>query len=114
MKQSKSIIQSLKKDILKGIRRFYWYSFTKLKYFFLTIYAFIFIKDVKLLKISLLLPSRERSKKFIRLIDSINETCLNKDKIEILLLLDDDDNELDKYKKIILHQKYKKLNISKI
>ena len=100
MKHSRSIIQSVIKDIIKGNRRLYWFTFTKLKYLFLSVNSFFYRKKIKSFKIFFLLPSRERSKKFIRLINSINETCLNKQKIEILLLLDEDDIELNEYKKI--------------
>ena len=111
MKHSRSIIQSIRKDIIKGNRRLYWFLFTKLKYFFLSINDFLKKKQNRSHKISLLLPTRERSKKFLRLINSINETCLNKYRIEILLLLDEDDNELNEYKKISSDEKYKLLNI---
>ena len=111
MKQSKSIIKSIIKDIIKGNRRLYWYLYTKLKYFFLTNIQFILNKKIRLFKISLLLPTRERSKKIIRLLDSINESCFNIKRIEILLLLDTDDKELNEYEKISQHKKYKKLNI---
>ena len=111
MKHSRSIIQSITKDIIKGNRRLYWFLFTKLKYLFLSINFFFKNKQIKSHKISLLLPTRERSKKFLRLLNSINETCLNKHKIEILLLLDEDDKELNEYKKISLNEKYNILNI---
>ena len=111
MKHSKTIFQSIKKDIVKGNRRLYWYSFSKLKYIFVTIYALFFLRKLSISKISLLLPSRERSIKFLRLLNSINNTCSNKDNIEILLLLDDDDKELNEYKKIIHNKEFKELNI---
>ena len=111
MKSSRSVVKSLTKDFIKGNRRLYWYSYTKLKYFFCSINALLLNKKINNLKISLLLPTRERSKKFTRLIDSINETCTNKQKIEILLLLDEDDNELNEYYNIAKYEKYKLLNI---
>lgn len=111
MKHSRSLIQSIIKDVIKGNKRLYWFTFTKIKYFFLSINISFKRKKDRSHKISLLLPSRERSKKFLRLIDSINETCLNKHRIEILLLLDEDDNELNEYKKISTNDKYKILNI---
>ena len=107
MKSSRSIVKSLTKDFIKGNRRLYWYSYTKLNYFFWSICALLFNKKTNNFKISLLLPTRERTKKFKRLIDSINETCANKQKIEILLLLDKDDNELNEYYNIAKYEKYK-------
>tara|TARA_A100001011_G_C14251829_1_gene818245 strand:+ start:14 stop:850 length:837 start_codon:yes stop_codon:yes gene_type:complete len=110
-KHNRTIIQSIKKDIIKGYKRFFWFFYTKLKYFFYFDLNFRKSTNNKEFKISLLLPSRERSKKFIRLLDSINKTCFIKNRLEILLLIDEDDNETDKYQSIILSEKYKKLDI---
>ena len=46
-----------------------------------------------------MLPSRERSKKFKRMLDSIISTCGNISRIELLILLDTDDKEKILYEK---------------
>ena len=87
IKNRRSILESLIKDIKKGFKRIYWFIFTSIKYFFVST-KFKFGNDkINLHKISILLPSRERSKKFDRMINSLIETCLNISRLEILLLL---------------------------
>ena len=63
-------------------------------------------------KISLLLPTRERAKKFERLLTSLITTCWDKNRIEILLLLDEDDKETLEYKNIIKKNEFRSLNFS--
>ena len=111
MKPKKTLYQSIKKDLIKGLRRSYWFSYTKTKYFIFSLIKFFKKKQNTKLLISLLLPTRERSKKFIRLLNSINETCLFKERLNLLLLIDEDDKEIDLYKKIIKFSEYKNLNI---
>ncbi len=36
MKEKRTLLQSIKKDFLKGLRRIYWYTFTKINYCYLT------------------------------------------------------------------------------
>ena len=37
----KTIYQSIKKDILKGFKRIYWFSYTRFKYIILTSNSFV-------------------------------------------------------------------------
>lgn len=111
MKLKKTLYQSIKKDLIKGIRRLYWFSYTKSKYFFFSIKKFFHNKQSNKLSISLLLPTRERSKKFIRLLNSINETCMFKERLNLLLLIDEDDKEINLYEEIIKKSNYNDLNI---
>ncbi len=111
MKIKKTLYQSIKKDLIKGVRRFYWYSYTNIKYFFFTFIKYLKKKDNKMFSISLLLPTRERTEKFIRLLNSINETCVLKERLDLLLLIDEDDKEISLYKEISESTKYKDLNI---
>ena len=85
-KNKRTILQSIKKDIHKGFKRLYWFSYTSFKYYYLTLKFIIFNKKVSNFKISILLPSRERSKKFQRMLDSLIKTCKDQDRIEILCL----------------------------
>ncbi len=100
-KKDRSIIQSLQKDLKKGVKRIYWYLFSSIKYYFLTIKFYLFKKEIYINKISLLLPSRERSKKFERMLNSLKKNCYDINRIEILLLLDEDDKEIQNYKQVI-------------
>ena len=110
IKKKRTIIQSIKKDIFKGLKRLYLFSYTKIKYYFITIKAFFFKKHKQKFKISLLLPTRERSKKFERLLNSLIKTCQDKDRIEVHLLLDEDDKEISDYKNIIKKNEFKPLS----
>mgnify|MGYP001253679479 CR=1 FL=1 len=114
IKKKRTILQSIKKDILKGLKRSYFFLYTILKYNFISINALISQKKKQVFKISLLLPTRERSKKFERLIHSLINTCNNLTRIEILLLLDEDDKEIVKYKDIINKDDFKSLKFNLI
>ncbi len=113
-KKKRTILQSIKKDILKGLKRIYLYSYTTIKYHFISFKAYFCKKDKKKFKISLLLPTRERAKKFERLLNSLIETCQDKNRIEILLLIDEDDKDIFEYKKIIKKRIFESLKFSLI
>ena len=110
-KNNRTALQSIKKDILKGFKRFYWFSYTVIKYYYLTLKFIILNKKVTNFKISILLPSHERSKKFKRMLNSLIDTCYKSERIEILLLLDENDNELKNYLKIIKNENYNNISI---
>jgi len=112
-KNKRSIYQSLKKDLKKGFTRFYWFIYTFIKYNYLTFKFIIFNNKINTNKISLLLPSRERSQKFRRMLNSLKSKCSNINRIEILLLLDEDDKEIVNYKNLIDNE-FKDLNIKLI
>ena len=95
----KKYFQSLKKDLLKGFSRIYWFLYTEIKFNYFK-YKFKNHKPHRQFKISLLLPSRERSKKIQkRMLDSIITTCSSLSRIELLILLDIDDKEKILYEK---------------
>ncbi len=114
IKKKRTILQSIKKDILKGFKRSYFFLYTILKYNLISIKAFIFKKEIQTFKISLLLPTRERSKKFERLLISLVKTCNNLSRIEILLLLDQDDKEILQYKSIMNKDSFRSLKFTLI
>ena len=66
----KNIYKSINKEIFKGFSRLYWFTYTKIKYFIIT---HLNKYKQKKFTISLLLPTRQRSKKFLRLVNSIND-----------------------------------------
>lgn len=109
MKFKRKYFQSLKKDLFKGFNRIYWFLYTEIKFNYLK-YKFRHNNTPKQFKISLLLPSRERSKKFKRMLESIISTCGNISRIELLVLLDTDDKEKILYENILLDKKYSNLN----
>ena len=109
MKFKKKYFQRLKKESLKGFSRIYWFLYTEIKFNYFK-FKFKNHKPHKQFKISLLLPSRERSKKFKRMLDSIISTCGNISRIELLILLDTDDKEKILYEKILEDKKYSDLN----
>ena len=110
-KNNRTILQSIKKDILKGFKRFYWFSYTVIKYYYLTLKFIILNKKITNFKISILLPTRERSKKFKRMLNSLMNTCYKSERMEILLLLDENDNELKNYQEIIKNENYNNISI---
>ncbi len=110
-KNKRTILQSVKKDILKGFKRLYWFSYTSFKYYYLTLKFIIFNKNISNFKISILLPSRERSKKFKRMLDSLIKTCKYPERIEIFLLLDEDDKEIKNYQEIVKNKNYTSISI---
>lgn len=109
IKTKRNFLQSINKDFFKGLKRLYFFSYTTIKYYYITIRAYFLKKDKKKFKISFLLPTRERSKKFERLLISLIKTCQYKDRIEISLLLDEDDKEILKYRNIIERDTFKSL-----
>jgi hypothetical protein len=112
IKKKRTIFQSIRKDIFKGLKRLYFYLFIKIKYNYITAKAYFLKKKKQKFKISLLLPTRERSKKFQRLLISLIDTCEDTNRIEILLLLDEDDKEISEYRKIISKDIFKSLKFS--
>tara|TARA_B100001121_G_scaffold35728_1_gene30413 strand:- start:212 stop:1048 length:837 start_codon:yes stop_codon:yes gene_type:complete len=111
MKEKKSIYQSIKKDIFKGFKRLYFFTYTISKYYYLSLKFRYSKKKIKKYKISILLPTRERSRKFNRMLNTLINTCNDISRIEILLLIDGDDKEINLYKKILREKIYEKLNI---
>ena len=112
-KKERPIIQSISKDFKKGFKRIKWFMYSFFKYHLLTIKFNLSKKEINTNKISLLLPSRERSKKLERMLTSLKTNCFDLNRIEILLLLDEDDKEIDNYKNLIKNN-FQNLNIKLI
>ena len=104
--KNRNIFQSINKDILKGFKRIYWYNYLRLKKVLLSLNS----KDLKRYNISILYPTRERSAKFNRMLNSLIVNCNDPSRINIMLLFDTDEPDLDKYKQIINDKLYKDLN----
>lgn len=109
-KNNRNIFQSIKKDIFKGFKRIFWFSYTRLKYHYFSLRFFLRRKNISKFKISILLPTRERSKKFQRMLNSLIDTCSDLNRIEILLLIDEDDKEAENYRNIIKDKIYNSIS----
>ncbi len=109
-KNNRSIFQSIKKDILKGFKRIFWFSYTKFKYHYFSLCFLLKKKTISKFKISILIPTRERSIKFQRMLNSLINTCNDLSRIEILVLIDEDDKELTKYKNIVKEKIYNNIS----
>ena len=57
-KKKRTVFQSIKKDLFKGLRRLYYFSYTKFKYFFYILRSLLLINKINIYKIYILLPSR--------------------------------------------------------
>ncbi len=101
MKKKRSIYESLLKDLLKGFNRLYWFLKTYIKYHLLTFKYFLVGNKIKKHKISLLLPTKLRSMKFKNLVSSLLDKTSNDYEIELLILLDENEEQLNDYLKII-------------
>ena len=110
MKKKRSVYQSVKKDIFKGFKRLYFFTYTIYKYYFFTIKFLLINNRISKFKISILLPTRERSKKFERMLISLVNTCYDLSRVEILLLIDEDDKEINLYYEIFKNDLFKKIN----
>ena len=110
MKRKINIKKKMQREILKGFKRIYWFNYTRIKYYILTLNKLIRQTKTNKNKISLLLPSKERSKKFKRMMDSLSTTVHDKSRIEILLLLDENDKEKKLYKNLT-KDNFKSFNI---
>lgn len=100
-KSNRSFHESLLKDLLKGFNRLYWFLKTYIKYHLLTIKYFLLGNKIKKHKISLLLPTKLRSIKFKNLVSSLLDKTSNDYEIELLILLDENEEQLNDYLKII-------------
>lgn len=98
----KKVIKILK-EIKKGYNRIYFFAYCKITYFFISLN---FEKNLPF-KISLLCPTKNRSKKFERFLKSLINNTNNINNVELLLLFDDYEEEQDYYIKLLVSSKIK-------
>ena len=110
-KINKNIIKSFIKEIKTFSKKIYWKTFFYTSYYFKTIFFFTLKKKIIENKISILIPTRERHVKFERFLESIIKNTLKKYRCEILVLIDLDDPEKDRYLDLIKSYKACKINI---
>ena len=100
-KNKKNILKSIIKELKTTSKKIYWKFSFNISYFYKSSIFSILKKDIKINKISILIPTRERALKFERFISSIIENTQNIKRCEILVLIDDDDPEKNNYLKLI-------------
>lgn len=88
----------IKREILLGIKKIKWFTFSRVKYFL--------TKEISEHKTISLVCISKRYKKIKNLLASIKKNTNNITNIELLLLVDKDDQNISKYRKIL--KKYKK------
>ncbi len=100
-KHNRNFLQSLTKDFIKGFSRIYWFVYTYIKYHYYTKKFILSKKIISDFGISILIPTKNRSKKFENMLKSLVDNKSNFFKVEVLVLFDEDENELDLYKTVI-------------
>ncbi len=107
MKKKLKLLPRLRKELVKGFLRIKWFLITNFIFYSRLIFA---RKYKKLNKIAILIPSKQRVKKLNRLIDSLKDKTDNKNRIFLLILIDE--NEIYKEDYILYVKKMsKELNI---
>lgn len=106
MKRKKKLFDRIFFEIQKGFKRFYWSNFQNIRIFFLN------NKKIKKKEftISVILPTKQRSKKFKRMLDSFYEKTLKLYRINFFILFDENELDFNEYELIFNSQKYKKFN----
>ena len=106
-KKTNKIKKTVIGSIIKEIRNFF-----KKRYWDIKFNLYYKIKSLKNNKnffenkISILIPSRKRSKKLERFLETLKKKTANLKRIELLILLDNDELEIENYRKLV--DRYKK------
>ena len=108
-KHKKNFLRSIIKEIKTTGKKIYWKSLFNITYFYKTFNFLLSNTHVTENKISILIPTRERVLKFERFLNSIVKNTLKLERCEILVLIDNDDPELNKYLDLV--SKFRKKNL---
>ena len=108
-KHKKNFLNSIIKEIKTTGKKIYWKSLFNITYFYKTFNFLLSNIHVTENKISILIPTRERVLKFERFLNSIVKNTLKLERCEILVLIDNDDPELNKYLDLV--SKFRKKNL---
>ncbi len=114
MKIKKNILIKLLSEIYIGLKKIYWYSYTSYNYFYLKNINNLFYNNFEKIDnptIAILTPSKQRVDKLERMLSSLISNSYNIDRINILILVDEDEKNIDEYNSYISQLK-KKVNIS--
>ena len=99
MKKKKKLIDKLKKELVKGFLRLYFFFEVKFLRFFL--FQNKEKKYFKTNKVSLLCPTKNRSKKFARFVESLLDNTNQYNRIELLVGFDLVEDEIHLYEQTI-------------
>ena len=111
MKKKQNLVNRLKKEFVKGFLRFYYFFEVKYLSFFL-----FQNKEKKYFKtnmISLLCPTKNRSKKFARFVESLLDNTNQYNRIELLVGFDLVEDEIDLYEQTISKLNRKGITVKK-
>jgi len=111
-KHKKNFLNSIVKEIKTTGKKIYWKSLFNFSYLYKTFKFSISNTNVTENKISILIPTRERVLKFERFLNSIIKNTLKLERCEILVLIDNDDPEKNKYLNLISEFRKKNLEIN--
>ena len=111
-KDKKTILSSLVKEIKNFGKKTFWKTYFNFHYIYLTFFFNIKNNEIYTNKISILIPTRERSVKFDRFIKSILNTTDVLKRLEILVLVDQDEPEFKEYFELVARLKTKDVNIN--
>ncbi len=101
-KIKKNILNSIVKELKNFFKKNYWKILFNYQYYIKTfIYLISKKNNILINKISILVPSRGRSKKLDRFLKTLDLKTDKKSRIEFLILLDNDEPELKDYEKIL-------------
>ncbi len=105
-KIKKTIFGSIVKELKNFIRKIYW-KFNFNFFYFLKTFINFKKKNIRENKISILVPSRKRSKKIHRFLETIKLKSSKLNRLELIILLDEDEVEQQDYFRIFKsYQKY--------
>ena len=97
-KIKKNILNSIVKELKNFFKKNYWKILFNYQYYIKTfIYLISKKNNILINKISILVPSRGRSKKLDRFLKTLDLKTNKKSRIEFLILLDNDEPELKDY-----------------
>ena len=105
-------LNRLKKELIKGFLRIYFFfevKFLKIKFLTLSKNK----NSIKINKISILCPTKNRALKFNRMIQSLLSKTFLFERIELLICFDQNESELSNYNQIFTELKKKKISIRK-
>jgi hypothetical protein len=106
-------LNRLKKELIKGFLRIYFFfevKFLKIKFLTLSKNK----NSIKINKISILCPTKNRALKFNRMIQSLLSKTFLFERIELLICFDQNESELSNYNQIFTELKKKKFLLENI
>ena len=110
-KHKKNLLNSTIKEIKTTSKKIYWKSLFNISYYYKSLNFLISNNPITENNISILIPTRERSFKFERFLNSILKNTQKLERCEILVLVDSDDPEKNRYLDLINEFKKEKFNI---